>query len=182
MTNGECIFCKIAKKELPARVVYEDKIFIGLLDINPLNPGHTLVIPKQHYRWVYDVPEFGMYWDVAKLVGLASMKALGAETVNFVTMGQEVPHAHIHVVPRFKNDGHGEIPTRATAKPIEEQKMDEIKDKLKEAVDDLINEKAKEMREAEEAEKEKLKEKELEEKPVHSEEDIFWMKRQMEIG
>ncbi len=136
----ECIFCKIVAKQIPALAVYEDDKFIAFLDINPLNPGHTLVVPKQHHRWVYDVPEFGEYWEVAKLVALAAIKTLNANTVNFATAGFQVPHAHIHVVPRFEGDGHGEFPLRQTAKlaeEITEEKMKEIQSKLKAAIDEL---------------------------------------------
>lgn len=172
MTDGDCIFCRIAAKQTPARIIYEDDDFTAFLDIHPLNPGHTLVIPKKHYRWVYDVPEFGRYWEVAKMIALASFSALDATNVNFITMGQDVPHAHIHMIPRFKDDGHGEIPTRATAKQIENREMDEIKDKMKEAIDDLLEKRT----------EEKSSSEKIEEEPVRSKEDIFWMKREMEIG
>jgi len=175
----ECIFCKIAAKTIPSLTVYEDEEFMVLLDINPLNPGHMLVIPKQHYRWVYDVPQFGRYWEIAKTVALAAVRVLEAKTVNFMTMGFTVPHAHIHVVPRFENDGHGELPDRASAKQIEKEEMEEIRNKLKGAVDEIAKEKAVESG-AKDAEGQK--EEAEEPKPSRSEEDVFWMKREMEIG
>lgn len=179
MTNGECIFCRIVAQQVPAKVVYEDDDFIAFLDVNPRNPGHTLVIPKQHHRWVYDVPQFGKYWDVAKIVALAAIRSLEAKTVNFVTVGQ-IPHAHIHVIPRFENDGHGDLydlPDMKKVKQIDDSEMEDIKNKLKEAVDGIVKEKSEEAGEKEEVEKEEEKE-----EPARSEEDIFWMKREMEIG
>jgi histidine triad (HIT) family protein len=94
-----CLFCKIVKGEVPAYKVHEDEDFIAFLDIFPHVKGHTLVIPKQHYQWTYDVPNFGEYWEVARSVGRKVMSAVGANWMNFATMG-EIPHAHIHILPR----------------------------------------------------------------------------------
>lgn len=94
-----CIFCKIVAKEVPAEVVYEDANFLAFLDIRPLSPGHTLVIPKQHYRWVWDVPNAGAYFEAAKKVALAQQKAFDVEMVLSKIIGEEVPHAHIWVFP-----------------------------------------------------------------------------------
>lgn len=84
--------------------LYEDEKFLAFLDIFPRSTGHTLVIPKEHYRWVYDVPEFGAYWEVAKIISDAQEKALKPKFVTYVTHGLEVPHAHIHVMPRKKGE------------------------------------------------------------------------------
>jgi histidine triad (HIT) family protein len=94
-----CIFCKIIKKEIPAHIVYEDKKFLAFLDINPQSPGHTQVIPKQHHRWVWDVPDAGAYFEVAKKIAQAQMKAFKTEVIWSKIMGDEVPHAHIWVFP-----------------------------------------------------------------------------------
>lgn len=100
----DCIFCKIVRKEIPSEIVFEDNNFLAFLDIRPLNPGHILLIPKHHYRWVYDVPEFGQYWLTAKNIALASQQGLNSLFTTFLTLGMEVPHAHIHIIPRFEND------------------------------------------------------------------------------
>jgi len=102
----DCIFCKIVKGEVPSEKVYEDKDFIAIMDTKPLTKGNSLIIPKKHYRWVCDVPNFGDYFEVAKEVGLATQKAFGAEWICFLTLGWEVPHAHIRVIPRYKTDPH----------------------------------------------------------------------------
>ncbi|GIW63472.1 MAG: HIT family protein [Patescibacteria group bacterium] len=99
-----CIFCKIVQGEIPCYKIYEDDKFLAFLDINPRVEGHTLLIPKKHYRWVYDVPEFGEYWETAKKIALASKTALSAEFVSFATHGLEVAHAHIHILPRQKGE------------------------------------------------------------------------------
>lgn len=98
----DCIFCKVIAGDLPSYKIYEDDLFIGILDIFPISKGHALLIPKTHYRWTYDVPEFGQYFETARTVGNAVMGAMRAEWVQFFTHGQ-VPHAHIHITPRYGN-------------------------------------------------------------------------------
>lgn len=102
------IFCQIVKGEIPSIKVYEDDDFLGFMDIKPINPGQTLLIPKTHYRWVDDVPNFGEYFEAAKKIGLAARKALSPLTICYVTLGFEVPHAHIRIIPRYEGDGHGD--------------------------------------------------------------------------
>jgi histidine triad (HIT) family protein len=99
MTN--CIFCKIINGEIPAEKIYEDNDFLAFLDNQPLSPGHCLLIPKKHYQWTYDVSNFGEYWEVARKVALKQIKDLKCEFISFLTVGKEVPHAHIHIIPRY---------------------------------------------------------------------------------
>jgi histidine triad (HIT) family protein len=94
-----CIFCKIVRGELPLHKVYEDDSYLAFLDIRPVSPGHTLVIPKAHYRWVWDTPETGNYFEVAKKIAQALQKVSGVEEVHAKVVGEEVPHAHIWVYP-----------------------------------------------------------------------------------
>jgi histidine triad (HIT) family protein len=98
---NDCIFCKIIKKEIPAHIVYEDENFLAFLDINPESPGHTQVIPKEHHRWVWDVPadRIGTYFQVVQKIAHAQQKAFGTDAVWSRIMGDEVPHAHIWVLP-----------------------------------------------------------------------------------
>lgn len=93
----DCIFCKIVRGEIPAYKVYEDDDFIAFLDIHPQTPGHTQVIPKKHYRWVWDVPNAGAYFEVVKKIAKAQQKVFGVEWVLSRIIGDEVPHAHIWV-------------------------------------------------------------------------------------
>jgi len=120
-----CIFCKIIKGDIPSYIVYEDKSFLGFLDIRPLTRGNSLVIPKTHFRWVDDVPNFGEYFEVARRIGLASKKILKANWVSYFTLGMEVPHAHIRVIPRYDNDLHGVV---VDLKKIEDFTEEEMKD------------------------------------------------------
>jgi histidine triad (HIT) family protein len=94
-----CIFCKIIEGSVPSNKVYEDENFVAFLSINPESPGHTLVIPKVHYRWVWDVPNAGAYFEIAKKVALAQKKAFGTDFVLSKIVGEEVHHAHIWIYP-----------------------------------------------------------------------------------
>ena len=106
-----CIFCKIIEGELPCYKVYEDKRLLAFLDINPVNKGHLLIVPKEHHRNLADLPK-----DLLKdLVSLAQdlavpvVDGVGAEGFNLTTnngavAGQQVEHFHWHVIPRFAND------------------------------------------------------------------------------
>lgn len=100
-----CIFCKIVRKEIPAEIVYENDEFLAFLDINPRSPGHTLVIPKEHYRWVWDVPNVDEYFEITKKIALAQRKAFGHEAIWSRITGDEVPHAHIWVFPHLETKG-----------------------------------------------------------------------------
>lgn len=102
--KDDCIFCKIVSGEMHSYKLFEDEHFYAFLDIFPRSTGHALVIPKDHYRWVYDVPQFGAYWEVAKRISDAQQQALNPSFITYVTHGLEVPHAHIHVMPRMKGE------------------------------------------------------------------------------
>jgi histidine triad (HIT) family protein len=99
-----CIFCKIAKKEIPAHIVYEDENFVAFLDINPQSPGHVQVIPKKHCRWVWQVPNVGEYFEVVKKIALAQQKAFNTEWILSKVVGEDVEHAHIWVFPAVKGN------------------------------------------------------------------------------
>lgn len=108
---NNCIFCKIIAGELPATKIYEDADVFGFLDIKPVNPGHTLVIPKKHFENIHDTPDdvCAKAMIAAKKIAGAIQKNLGAEGVNIGmnnghTAGQLVFHAHIHVMPRYGKD------------------------------------------------------------------------------
>ena len=100
-----CIFCKIVKGEIPSHKVYEDDDFFAFLDIHPQSPGHTQVIPKKHYRWVWQVPNAGEYFEVVKKIALAQQKAFQTDFILSKIIGDEVPHAHVWVFPNDKVKG-----------------------------------------------------------------------------
>lgn len=100
-----CIFCKIVRGEIPSHKVYEDNDFLAFLDIHPHTPGHTQVIPKKHYRWVWDIPDIGTYFEIAQKIAHAQQKAYDTDWILSKIVGDEVPHAHIWVFPNDQVKG-----------------------------------------------------------------------------
>ena len=138
----DCIFCKIAKGEIPSYKVYEDADFMAFLDIKPLAQGHSLIIPKKHFRWVQDVVPFERYWKVAGKVTWGILNGLKSDHVNYVTLGDAVPHAHIHIVPRYVDDDLGAVPDWTKDKKFDAREMKEIAEKIKKEIENVttINE------------------------------------------
>jgi len=128
----DCIFCAIASGKIPSFKIYEDENFFAFLDIQPLNPGHTLLIPKTHYRWVWDVPNAGEFFEVAKKIALALEKSLGTDWVVSAIIGEAVEHAHIQIIPRFPEDGHGGAINWLARKQIAKEQMEYLAEKIKE--------------------------------------------------
>ncbi|PSP86060.1 HIT family protein [Halobacteriales archaeon QS_6_64_34] len=137
-TNDDCIFCQIVAGDVPSRTVYEDNDVLAFLDANPLAPGHTLVIPKAHHESLNDLPEE---------LGSEVMSALHrltpavedavdapASTVAFnngEVAGQEVPHVHGHIVPRFADDGGRPIHALVSDRPdLSDDELDDIAAKI----------------------------------------------------
>ncbi len=113
-----CVFCQIVNGELPSWKIYEDdKVFV-FLDIQPANPGHTLVISKKHYRNIEDINEEDLTAIIltVKKIGRLLKDKFGVAGYNVTTnndpvSGQNVPHIHFHVIPRHAGDGHVQWPT-----------------------------------------------------------------------
>ncbi len=111
--DPNCLFCKIIKGEIPSAKVYEDEHSYAFLDIKPINLGHTLLLPKKHFANLYEIPDDALsrLAPTIKKLAIAVKKAVGADGINIGmnndnAAGQLVFHAHIHIMPRFKNDGH----------------------------------------------------------------------------
>lgn len=108
----DCLFCKIIKKEIPAEIIYEDKDVIAFLDIAPDNPGHALIAPKNHSKNLLETSkkDTSKIIEIAKILAPKIMKAVEADGFNLIIntnkeAGQIIFHTHIHLIPRFKNDG-----------------------------------------------------------------------------
>ncbi len=119
-----CIFCKIARGEIPAAKVFEDDHTLAFLDLEPLARGHSLVIPKAHVQLVEDLSpaDAAALWSATCEVSARIRRGLGvpATTIavnNGPAAGQEVPHAHVHVVPRAPGDEGGPIHAIMTKRP-----------------------------------------------------------------
>lgn len=104
-----CIFCQIIRKEKPADIIYEDDNTIAFLDIRPISEGHTLVIPKKHYRNIHEIPEkeVANLFRIVKKVATAVERGVKPDGIsifqnNGLAAGQVILHIHVHIVPRFK--------------------------------------------------------------------------------
>lgn len=113
MNDKDCIFCKILRKEIPSTVVYEDELVMAFMDVMPVNPGHVLIIPKEHQQYISDVsPDAAArMFEVARKINTATRKSgIKSDALNFLLSdgpeaSQEVFHSHLHSIPRYKGDG-----------------------------------------------------------------------------
>jgi histidine triad (HIT) family protein len=128
-----CIFCDIVAGKNPHYFVYEDDNYLAFLDKYPLNPGHTQLIPKKHYRWIWDMEkaDVGFIFMKARRIARALEKAFSTDWVIADTGGIGVPHAHIHLIPRFEDDGHGELPDPKILREISEEEMERIASEIR---------------------------------------------------
>ncbi|ELY98122.1 HIT family protein [Natrialba asiatica] len=128
------IFTQIIEGEIPARIVYEDGTTVAFLDANPLAPGHTLVVPRDEFERLDDVPAdvaTDLYETIHRMVpAVEDAVDADATTVAFnngEAAGQEVPHVHCHIVPRFEGDGGGPIHAIAGDRPdLADDELDDI--------------------------------------------------------
>ena len=111
MRDDACIFCKIAAGDIPSKTLYEDESFRVILDLGPATRGHALILPKDHYRNLFELPEgeAGKAIVLAKKMALQMRDKLGCDGLNLVqnneeTAGQTVFHFHMHLIPRYKGD------------------------------------------------------------------------------
>ena len=135
MKDSNCIFCKIANGEIPGRTIYEDEDFRVVLDVAPATKGHALILPKDHYRNLLDLPEDkaeGVI-RIAKKMAVLMKDKLGCDGVNIVqnneeAAGQTVFHFHMHVIPRYQQDNQkiGWNPTSPTG-----EELDQLAEQLK---------------------------------------------------
>lgn len=112
MTDRDCIFCKLSNGVFETNTIYEDDMFRVILDNGPATKGHALVLPKQHYANIYEIPEdvLSSAICVARKAAVRMKEVLHCDGVNIVqnneaAAGQTVNHFHIHVIPRYSDDG-----------------------------------------------------------------------------
>lgn len=134
----DCLFCKIIKGDIPSEKVYEDELFVAILDINPVNKGHILVLPKKHSENIFDFdePEISNIMKVIKKLSNVLMKTLNAEGINIIQNnckagGQIIFHSHFHIIPRFTGDG---IKIGMVHGKYEEGEMKKYADKIRAGV------------------------------------------------
>ena len=132
---ADCIFCRIINGDISCAKVYEDERVISFLDMNPINAGHTLVLPKTHFATLFEISEEDLLacTAVSQKIGTAVYKATKASGLNFFqnncrSAGQIVDHVHFHLIPRFHQDGFiGPLP----GKPYQQGAMDKVLEKIK---------------------------------------------------
>lgn len=136
MRDENCIFCKIANGEIPSATLYEDDDFRVILDLGPASKGHALILPKEHYANLYELPEetAAKTMPVAKKMIGRMTKALNCDGYNVVQnngepAGQTVFHFHMHLIPRYKGDTVG---LTWNMGKLTDETRDEILEKLKE--------------------------------------------------
>ena len=135
----DCIFCKIINRELPASIIHEDDHLIAFMDIQPVNPGHILLIPKVHKELIAELDEdlTCRMFNIAAKINLAIRKSdIPSEGINYFladgeAAGQEVFHTHLHIFPRFGNDGFGFRFPENYSKLPERKELDEICENIK---------------------------------------------------
>lgn len=112
MKKTDCIFCKLANGEIPTNSIYEDKDFNVILDMSPATRGHALILPKEHADNIYELPEetAAKVFPLVQKLAKSMTEKLECDGFNIVqnngeAAGQTVPHFHIHLIPRYREDG-----------------------------------------------------------------------------
>ncbi len=133
--KDDCIFCKLANGVFPTNVIYEDDTFTVILDNGPATKGHALILPKEHYQDIFEIEEetLGKAMKLAKKIAVRQTEVLECDGVNVIqnnkeAAGQTVLHYHLHVIPRYVNDGQKML---WTPRESDADTLAEIKDKLK---------------------------------------------------
>ena len=139
MNENDCIFCKLLSGELEVSVIYQDELCVAFMDVQPINPGHALVVPRRHATYLADLgeEEGAQVFRVAQRVAAALRKCrVKCEGVNFFladgeAAGQEVFHVHLHVFPRYSGDGFGlKLPADYHERPPREE-LNEIAQRIR---------------------------------------------------
>jgi histidine triad (HIT) family protein len=106
MAMENCIFCKIVRGEIPTERTFEDENSIAFLDIHPKVPGHTILIPKEHYQWFYEMPDqlSGPLFNASKKIATELKEKYSADYIHLSIVGKDVPHVHLHLMPKKLTD------------------------------------------------------------------------------
>ena len=99
----DCIFCKIARKEIPYEKIYENKSFVSFLDLSPVAKGHALIIPKKHFAWIQETDDKTLIetFRLSKKIMQAMKEGLKCDYVQVSVIGKDVQHFHVHLIPRL---------------------------------------------------------------------------------
>lgn len=136
MKDDNCIFCKLANGDIPTNVIYEDDMFTVILDASPATRGHALILPKNHAANIYELPDetAAKVFVLAKKLATKMTEVLNCDGFNLIqnngeVAGQTVFHFHLHLIPRYKNDGNEEKMCWNHAE-FSDEEMKEIREQL----------------------------------------------------
>ena len=137
MKDNHCIFCKLANKDIPTNIIYEDEKFTVIMDASPATKGHALILPKNHAANIYELPDKDAadIFVLAKKMAKKMTEILQCDGFNIVqnngeVAGQTVFHFHMHLIPRYLNDGNQEKLTWNHA-DISAEEIEKIAEKLR---------------------------------------------------
>lgn len=136
MKDANCIFCKIANGEIPSRTLYEDEDFRVILDLNPATKGHALILPKNHFKNLYEIDDetAAKVLPLAKKMATTMTEKLGCDGFNIIqnnneVAGQTVFHFHMHLIPRYQDDNQNLVMQPNEMSPEE---LDAVRDTIAE--------------------------------------------------
>jgi len=179
--KSRCIFCQIIGGNVQSKKIYEDKHLIAILDINPANPGHLLLMPKEHYAIMPQVPEDVLkhLFIVAKKLSQIALQAIGAKGTNIVVQngmaaGQKAQHFMIHIIPRMEGDG---LPFELEKKTISDGDYSTIKSRLTTKINEIFGIQSENVKEAEVVDEqtknvEEIKEAQIVDEQIKNVEDV----------
>lgn len=142
LSKENCIFCKIVNKEIDSKIVFEDELCMAVLDINPANSGHILLMPKEHYILMHLVPDhtLGHLAVISKYLSDLLIQTLGCVEVssfieNGAAAGQQAQHFMVHLIPQYKNS----MIDFSTNGSIDEYKLEELSKLMKKKLQEANN-------------------------------------------
>jgi histidine triad (HIT) family protein len=131
MKKKDCIFCKITEREIPSKIIFEDDINLAFLDISPISKGHSIIITKNHYSNLEDIPDYELteLYKVVKVLAIKIHKKLKIDGYNilqnnFAAAGQIINHFHVHIIPRNNDDEKFQI--KIPRVKASEEDLDEV--------------------------------------------------------
>ena len=134
MKKDDCIFCKLSNGDIPTNALYEDDVVKVIFDLNPASKGHVLILPKNHFDDIYSMDDAtaAHVFQVAVKVAKAMKETLGCEGLNIVQnngeiAGQTVFHFHLHLIPRYENDG---ITIAYKPMDLTDEQIEDMREKL----------------------------------------------------
>lgn len=137
----QCPYCLIAENKIQAKKIYEDNELIAALEINPVNPGHSIIFPKKHFQVLAQILDVSHLFNIVNKVSALLFDVLGAQGTNVLVSngqvaGQVIPHVVINIIPRYKGDN---LNLNLPIKKIKEEELNKILSKIKEKSEEFLS-------------------------------------------